>query len=205
MELLYGTSNEGKLLLMRRMLKPLNLMLKGLKDMKETVPEPEETGKTLLENARIKARAYYETYQVPVFSCDTGLFFEGLPEELQPGIYVRRIQGRSCTDQELTDYFSSLARQFGGLKGRYRSAVCFYRSGQERYESQDSSLWGRPFLITRIPHPKTQEGFPIDRLSVQISSGNYYYDLPDYAQDELAASAEGVQAFFRRSLNLTGE
>ena len=187
MELLYGTSNEGKLLLMRRMLKPLNLTLKGLKDMKETVPEPEETGKTLLENARIKARAYYEAFQVPVFSCDTGLFFEGLPEELQPGIYVRRIQGRSCTDKELTDYFSSLARQFGGLKGRYRSAVCFYRSGQERYESQDSSLWGLPFLITRIPHLKTQEGFPIDRLSVQISSGKYYYDLPDYAQDELAA------------------
>ena len=85
MELLYGTSNEGKLLLMRRMLKPLNLTLKGLKDMKETVPEPEETGKTLLENARIKARAYYEAFQVPVFSCDTGLFLRGFRRNCSRG------------------------------------------------------------------------------------------------------------------------
>ena len=204
MELLYGTSNEGKLLLMRRILQPLNLTIKGFQDRKVSVPEPEETGKTLLENARIKAEAYYEAFRVPVFSCDTGLYFDGLPEELQPGLCVRRIQGHAATDKELTDYFSSLAGRFGGLKGQYRSAVCFYLGRQEIYESEDSSLWGLPFHITHRPHPRTQEGFPIDRLSVQISSGNYYYDLPGNAQDELAASAEGVREFFRRIPGMNG-
>lgn len=196
MELLYGTWNEGKLLFMKRSLEPLGITLKGLKDMGRSVPKAEETGSTPLENARIKARTYYEAFQVPVFSCDTGLYLEEIPEELQPGVYVRRIQGHMCTDEEMTAYYSGLARRFGDLKGQYRNAICYYRNEQEIYESEDRSLWGLPFLITHRPHPRTQKGFPIDRLAIQIASGKYYYDLLEYAQDEIASTEAGIREFF---------
>ena len=199
MELLYGTSNEGKLLLMRRILQPLNLTIKGLQDRKETVPEPEETGKTLLENARIKAEAYYEAFRVPVFSCDTGLYFENIPEEFQPGIYVRRPLGYEMSDEQMTEYYRGLAVRFGDLRAQYRNAICYYRSEQEVYESDSPKLSGEAFLLTAIPHPKSQPGFPLDRISIQISSGAYYYDLPQNAQDEVALD-EGFQEFFRNCM-----
>lgn len=186
MELLYGTSNKGKLLLMKRILKPLGIKLKGLEDMTGPIPKVEETGNSLLENARLKADMYYNAFHMPVFSCDSGLYLEGLPEELQPGIHVRRIPGRDHTDEGLTAYYSGLARQFGDLKAQYRNAVCFYKSKSEIYECEDPSLWGKPFLLTSQPHPRSQPGFPLDRISIQISSGKYYYDLPENAQDEVA-------------------
>lgn len=195
MELLYGTSNEGKLLLMKRTLTPLGIKLKGLQEMTRPIPQVEETGDSLLENARLKAKIYYETYHVPVFSCDSGLYLEGLPEELQPGIHVRRISGRTYTDEALTAYYSELAKKFGDLKAQYRNAVCFYKNESQIYESAAQTLYGKPFLLTSKPHPRSQPGFPLDRLSIQLSSGKYYYDLPKNAQDEMAGVAE-LREFF---------
>ena len=68
MELLYGTTNEGKILAMKRTLKPLGISLKGLKDLECEIPHVKETGNSPLENARQKARAYYQAFHIPVFS-----------------------------------------------------------------------------------------------------------------------------------------
>lgn len=196
MELLYGTANQGKLLVMRRALSPLGIRVKGLMDRKEKIPTVPETGHSLLENARLKAKAYFEVYKAPVFSCDTGLYFENVPQEYQPGIYVRRVKGYEMTDEEMTEYYAGLAQKFGDLRAQYRNAVCYCKSEKEVYESDAVQLWGKPFLLTSLPHKRSQPGFPIDRLSVQISSGTYYYDLPEYAQDEVALD-EGFRHFFK--------
>lgn len=199
MELLYGTTNEGKIQVMRRALAPLGIKLKGLKDMGREIPPVQETGASPLENARLKAGAYYQVYRVPVFSCDTGLYFEGIPEEFQPGLYVRRPLGYEMPDQELTEYYSRLAERFGPFRAQYRNAVCFYKSSEEVYESEDPKLSGEPFFITSKPHSRSQPGFPLDRISIQIASGRYYYDLPGDAQDEVALD-EGFREFFRSVL-----
>ena len=77
MRILYGTGNMGKLKVMRRKLSTLPIEIVGLKDMEEKISDIEETGSTLLENAQIKAKAYYEAFGIPVFSCDTSLRFVG--------------------------------------------------------------------------------------------------------------------------------
>ncbi len=200
-ELLYGTTNKGKLLVMKRALKPMGIEVKGLKALNMQIPKVKETGSSLLENARLKAKAYYQAFHLPVFSCDTGLYFENLPEKLQPGIYARRPLGCEMTDEQLTAYYSGLAQKFGDFKAQYRNAVCFCKSEQEIYESEMPQLSGKPFLLTSVPHPISQKGFPIDRISIQISSGKYYYDLPGNAQDE-AAFGEGFQEFFSTALKV---
>ncbi|MEY8391231.1 hypothetical protein D3Z36_04660 [Lachnospiraceae bacterium] len=199
MELLYGTANEGKLLVMRRALAPMGITVTGLKERKMEIPLVPETGSSLIENARKKAKAYFAAFQSPVFSCDTGLYFKNVPEELQPGIYVRRPLGYEMTDDEMTAYYRGLAEKYGDLQAQYRNAVCLVKSAQEIYESDDLRLSGKPFVITSRPHSRSQPGFPLDRLSIQISSGRYYYELPEDAQDEVALGA-GICEFFLNTL-----
>lgn len=201
MELLYGTKNEGKILVMQRALEPLGITIKGLCQISAKIPFVAETGNSLLENARLKAKAYYQAFEMPVFSCDTGLYLEGLPKELQPGAYVRRPLGYEMTDAQMTAYYSGLARKFRNLRAQYRNAVCFYKNEQEIYESEDFKLSGEPFLLTSRPHPQSQAGFPLDRISIQLSSGKYYYDLKEDAQDEVALD-EGFQEFFAHALGI---
>ena len=86
MKLLFGTGNKAKLNVMKIRLEPLGIDLIGLEDVKKkgyTVPSVSETGNTPLENARQKAMAYYQAFKMPVFSCDSGLYFDEVPDEIQ--------------------------------------------------------------------------------------------------------------------------
>ena len=200
MKLLYGTTNEGKLAAMRRCLASLpQIELIGLNQIKAPLPHIAETGRTLPENARLKALSYYGALHMPVFSCDTGLYFDRLPGELQPGIHVRNIRGRCLTDEEMTEYYAGLARKYGDLVARYRNAICLVLDEEHIYESMDESLSGEAFLLTSVPHLKRQKGFPLDCLSKHIATGAYYYDMPDMQQDDVALN-DGFLRFFQNAL-----
>ena len=63
MQIVYGTGNQAKLAHMRRHLEPLGLTLIGL-DSFDPLPPVPETGRTPLQNARLKAHAYYRMLSV---------------------------------------------------------------------------------------------------------------------------------------------
>ena len=56
---IYGTGNPAKLAHMKNMLAPLDVKIIGLKETGIAIPEVNGNGSTPLENARIKALAYY--------------------------------------------------------------------------------------------------------------------------------------------------
>lgn len=192
MRLLYATTNSGKLQSMRRIASALGAEIYGLRDIPGDLPKIEETGTTPLENARLKAKAYFSHFRVPLFSCDSGLYFENLDESCQPGLHIRRVNGKELSDDEMISYYSKLAEDNGGqLIGRYRNAICLILSDDEIYESYDTSLWTEPFILSSKPHSKRVPGFPLDSLSIDIRSGKYYYDL-----DEKSVDSDAVDAGF---------
>lgn len=98
MKILYGTGNTAKLNGMRKWLSFLDMEIIGLDDIDMDIPEIEEDGNTPLENSEKKALEYYSAFHMPVFSCDSGLFIENIPDDEQPGVHVRTINGRwKCT------------------------------------------------------------------------------------------------------------
>ena len=80
MKLLFGTGNPAKLEVVKRRLEPLGIELIGLKDLDKEIPNVVENGATPLENAEKKAKAYYEAFHMPVFSCDSGLYIDNIPD-----------------------------------------------------------------------------------------------------------------------------
>lgn len=60
-------------------------------------------------------------------------------------------------------------------------------------------MWGEPFLLTDKPHEKRVEGFPVDRISLDISTGKYLYDLEEDSEGEEAQN-RGFENFFRQCL-----
>lgn len=196
--LLFGTGNPAKFDTMKKRLEILPVALISLREM-TFVPQVEEDGKDPLENARIKARVYWEAYHMPVFSCDSGLFIKELSEDLQPGVHVRRRGEKAMTDEEMTDYYAGLARQYGRLTCRYQNAISLILDEEHQYESVDESLFGNWFYLTDKPHPKKVEGFPLDRISLTIPSGKYYYDSRDTKTDSKKIDRAFCR-FFQQSL-----
>ena len=205
MELLYGTTNKAKLESMRRISKILGIEIIGLNDIlarpefaQTKLPEIDESGKNPLENAKIKAMAYFKTFGIPVFSCDSGLYFEEVSENQQPGTHVRRIGGKELSDSEMISYYGNLAASHGGkLTGKYKNAICLVLSENEVFSSMDSSLEIEPFYLVSKPHEKIVSGFPLDALSVEIESGKYFQDLDQNLAVDKKTIEEGFSQFFK--------
>lgn len=205
MKLLYGTGNLAKLSAMRNRLEQLDIELVGLNDMRaegKIVPKVIEDGNTPLENARLKAMAYYEAFQIPVFSCDSGLYFDNVPDEIQPGVHVRNVNGKCLSDDEMIDYYSGLVKAYGNLVARYRNAICFVMDNTHIYETMEPSMESEKFILTDKPHSTIRkEGFPLDSISLDIKTNKYYYDLPEDKLEQLAVE-DGFLEFFKNILNL---
>ena len=96
-ELLFATGNVAKINRFKDKLKENNINLISLKDIDVSLDVTED-GKTAIENALIKARAYSNKLDMPVIAMDDTLYFDNVPEEVQPGLYVRRVKVKVLTD-----------------------------------------------------------------------------------------------------------
>ena len=132
---------------------------------------------------------------MPVFSCDSGLYFDELQDDEQPGLHVRRINGKELTDDEMIQYYGTLAEQHEGkITGRYRNAIYFILDENHHYSSMDMSIATEPFALVTKPHSKRVEGFPLDSLSTDIPTGKYYYDLD--IKEVSTSMEDGFRDFF---------
>ncbi len=87
--------------------------------------KPQEAGITAEENAEIKARFYSRKLNLPVFSEDEALYIDFLPLEKQPGVFVRRINGKDeSNDDELLNYWEKITAETPAEKrtGRWHVA-----------------------------------------------------------------------------------
>ncbi len=84
MKVLVATTNPGKLREIERILSPL-----GYKVVKPPEKlEVKETGRTFLENAYLKAKAYHERFGLPTLADDSGLVVDSLGG--YPGVFSSR-------------------------------------------------------------------------------------------------------------------
>jgi XTP/dITP diphosphohydrolase len=198
-KIIYGTKNKAKLEDMRKILNGLDFEITGLEDITEKIPEVEESGNDPLKNAEIKATAYYKILKRPVFSCDSGLFIEGLEEKLQPGVYVRRVNGRYMNDAEMIDYYSRLAGMFEkDCIARYQNAICLILDEKNIFSYSGYDISGERFILSPKRHEIYNEGYPLDSISIDMASGKYYVEM-DNEKDTLSHE-EGFRKFFQSVL-----
>jgi len=89
--LLIASGNPHKLEEIRAVLAPLGIEVDGLDAIDGEFPEPEETGETFLENARIKACEYAASTGHTCLADDSGLEVDAL--DGAPGVHSARFAG----------------------------------------------------------------------------------------------------------------
>lgn len=114
MEVLIATKNKGKIKKYSSILKDIGIDYCTLEDINLDL-NVEENGTTIKENAIIKAMVYYNKTKMPVLADDSGLIIDGLPKEKQPGMFVRRHDGKVLSDEEIIQLYSKEIEQIGGV------------------------------------------------------------------------------------------
>jgi XTP/dITP diphosphohydrolase len=126
MTVLLATTNPGKLREIHAVLAGLPVVLRGLGDF-APVAEPDETGETFAENARLKARAYAAALGARleprslVVAEDSGLVIDALNGE--PGVHSARFLGPHAT---YVERFAAIERRLASTPPGDRTArfVC---------------------------------------------------------------------------------
>ena len=91
---------------------------------------PEEFGETAEENAEIKANFYSKQTGFSVFAEDEALYVDFIAKEIQPGVHVRRINGKDeANDGQLLIYWEKIIANIpmSERTGRWHVAYCFAR------------------------------------------------------------------------------
>ena len=116
MKLVIATHNQDKLKELHQGLDNLNIKLLTLNDF-PSIGEIVEDGKTLEENALIKAREVHRITSLPSISDDTGLEVDALGG--QPGIFTARYAGENCS---YIDNINKMLKEMKNVPEKKRTA-----------------------------------------------------------------------------------
>ncbi len=118
MTLVIATTNPGKLVEIRDMLKKYPVNIKSLADFGPT-PPVEEDGETFDENAYKKASFVSKILGLPALADDSGLVVDAL--DGAPGIFSARYAGENATDEQR---YTKLLEEMEGINNRQAAFEC---------------------------------------------------------------------------------
>ena len=162
MKVLFATTNPAKVKNYKDKLENKGIKVLTLKDLNINL-NVDETGNTAIENAVIKAKAYGKETGMITIGMDTNLFLEKVSDEEQPGTHVRRVNGKTLSDEEMIEYYSKLANKYGGkLEATWVNGVAIYNKGEVKTYSFNKNKF---YLIDKVS-PIRHTGYPLDSISI---------------------------------------
>ena len=124
MKICAATGNQGKLKELRRILEAQGHEVVSQKELGITT-EPDETGTTFAENAKIKAETICKESGLPTIADDSGLCVDAL--DGAPGVYSARYCGHHGDDEANNDKLLAVMKDIPAdqRSAKFVSAVCF--------------------------------------------------------------------------------
>lgn len=176
-QILFATGNQAKVNRFSKGLNDRGIRILTLEDVNLDV-DIEECGKDAIENALIKARAYHIKTSMPTIAVDDNLYIENLPDNKQPGMYVRRVNGKRLSDTEMLEYYSKLVRDYGTdgkLTAKWVYGMAFLINGKEYTYTWNKSEFYLVDKSSNIINP----GYPLNSISINKKLNKYFSELTE--------------------------
>lgn len=182
-EFLFASNNPGKLDEVSQFSTHYGWEVKSPRDMGLSV-DPEESGGTFADNARLKLEAFTEAVDDPemlIVADDSGIAIDALGGE--PGLYTRRWKGYEMSDQEIIDYCLERMASVPPHErtARFVSVVAYGYQGEEPQLATGEitgQILEQPLEQGRI------EGFPFRTLFYLPESDKMLYEIHDMPPKE---------------------
>lgn len=170
MKVLIGTNNEAKVKKYGIILDELGIEYCTPKELNLSV-DVDEKGKNSEENSKIKAKAFFEASgKMPVLVDDCSMEIDGLKEEEQPGVFVRRDNGKRLSDEEWITKYSKIIKDLGGSStGAFIIAISIV---DEKGEIHTHVTRHERFFVSEPCEARTP-GYPANSLIFNKETGKY--------------------------------
>jgi XTP/dITP diphosphohydrolase len=197
-QLVLATKNLGKISEFDRLLNQFasDIKVLGLSDYPD-MPEVEETGITLSENARLKAKAISQFTNLPALADDSGLFIDALNG--QPGIYSARFSGYAGNNSKERD-LANIRKVLELLKdvpepkrgAQFKAVVAFYKPNPDGTVIEKEELGVLTGEI--ISSPQGDAGFGYDPIFSPVDFDQSLAELSPGVKDEVSHRGIALRA-----------
>ncbi len=198
MRLLIGSRNSGKITEITRALNDTNLCVISADDC-DIEGDPEETGSTYEENARIKARFFHHASGLATLADDSGIIISALTDEL--GVHTRRWgAGPNASDEEWITYFLQRMEQEADRTAAFHCSLIYIDDAEEEHHF----TWSCTGVITPTLEAEYLPGLP---LSACFKPDGYDTVFSAMTNEEKAACSHrggAVKRFTEWYLNQDG-
>ena len=195
--LVIATHNPGKLAEMRELLAPYGIEATSAGEL--GLREPDETGMTFRDNARIKAEAASKATGLPAFADDSGIAVDAL--DGAPGIYSARWAGSEKNFARAMGMIDEKLRERGATapadrRAHFVSALCVaWPDGHvEEFEARVDG--------TLVWPPRGDQGFGYDPMFVPDGHARTFGEMPSEEKHGLPPRGKGLSHRARAFLKL---
>ena len=120
-----------------------------------------------------KPKAYYEVTNFTTMAIDDTLYIEDIPEDKQPGVYVRRVNGKRLNDEEMIEYYSNLAHEYG--KEGKLTTRWVYGIAVVNNENEATYTWSKDdFYLVDKSSKIINPGYPLNSVSIDKETNEYF-------------------------------
>lgn len=174
-QILLGTRNQAKINIVRAALASLPIEVLTLSELHIEI-EVIEDGQSAEENAEKKARAYLAASGLPTLAIDGALRVYKFPEEMQPGVFIRRIcsaDGEATDKDVLNHYIEELDKVGGESLGHWKGAVALAIAEDKVF----SGSFSYQTILTTQRRGGVTVGAPLDAIAIDPLTGKYYTEM----------------------------
>jgi len=187
-QVVLASNNAGKLTEMTQILAPFGIEVVTQSTFK--VPIVDETGRTYVENAILKARAAAAVSGLPAIADDSGIEVDVLGGA--PGIYSARYAGPNATDQQNLDLLVSnvVATGVTPAAARYQCIMVYMRYADDATPVIASGTWEGHILS----EPRGSNGFGYDPVFYVSTHGCTSAELSPEVKNRISHRGQALQA-----------
>jgi XTP/dITP diphosphohydrolase len=185
-EIVVATGNRGKLAELAELLGSTGIILRSQSEL--GIEPPEETGKTFIENAILKARHASAGTGLPALADDSGLAVDALGGA--PGIYSARFAGENADDASNNRKLLGLLANVpaAARTARYHCAVVLLRHPEDPLPLVCSASWEGEILS----EPRGTQGFGYDPLFLVPALGLSAAELQPALKNRLSHRGQAL-------------
>ncbi|MGI9170913.1 MAG: RdgB/HAM1 family non-canonical purine NTP pyrophosphatase [Candidatus Nanopelagicus sp.] len=197
-QIVLATKNQGKILEFQRLLSKhvSEVKVLGLSDFPD-LPDVEESGKTLSENAKLKAKSISDFTNLPALADDSGLFIDALNSD--PGILSARWGGYQGSDSSIRDQvnISKVLEQLKDIapadrSAQFKAVVYFYMKKSDGEIVEKEELGVLTGII--ITEPRGSGGFGYDPIFMPLGFDKTLAEISPEVKDEVSHRGIAMRA-----------
>ena len=198
-KIIFATGNPTKAKRFSNGLAKHDIEVISLKDL-DLKLDVDESGNNAIENALKKARACFEKTKMPTIGMDDTLYLENVPADKQPGLFVRRVNGKTLNDEEMIEHYLNLVKEYG-IDGKLNSKWIYGLAVINENGEESTYTWHKDdFYMVDTKSSIINPGYPLNSISKYKGIDKYFTEVSEEEKEKIRYNEDNVVEFIAKHI-----